>query len=172
MIQGPPDVYLGGADMYSSLRLRTLAAVSIVAVAMSACATGQPSPRPTVAAGSGTVQITLQEWAVVAASTSVAAGEVTFQVTNTGPDDVHEFVVLKTDLGPGELPVDADGAVTESGAGIEVVDEIEDIRVGDTQALTVTLAAGRFVLLCNIYDETEKEAHYKMGMRIALDVTD
>jgi uncharacterized cupredoxin-like copper-binding protein len=155
--------------------LRTLAAGSIVALAISACATGQPSPSPTatptVAAGTGTVQVTLQEWAVVPASTSVAAGEVTFQVTNTGPEDVHEFVVLKTDLDPGGLPVDADGAVTESGAGIEVVDEIEDIPVGETQALTVTLAAGKYVLLCNIYDETEKEAHYKMGMRIAFDVT-
>ena len=96
---------------------------------------------------------------------------VTFQVTNTGPEDVHEFVVLKTDLDPGALPTDANGAVTEDGAGIEVVDEIEDIPVGQTQELTVTLEAGKYVLLCNIYDETEKEAHYKMGMRIAFDVT-
>jgi uncharacterized cupredoxin-like copper-binding protein len=158
--------------MHPSLRSRTLAAVSIAAVAMSACATGQPSPSPTAAAGAGTVQVMLQEWAVVPASTSVAAGEVTFQVTNTGPDDIHEFVVLKTDLDPGALPVDANGAVTEAGAGIEVIDEIEDIPVGETQAVTVMLAAGTYVLLCNIYDETEKEAHYKMGMRTALDVTD
>jgi uncharacterized cupredoxin-like copper-binding protein len=96
---------------------------------------------------------------------------VTFQVTNTGPEDVHEFVVLKTDLDPGALPVDANGAVTESGAGIEVVDEIEDIPVGETQSLTVTLAAGKYVLLCNVYDETDKEAHYKMGMRAQFEVT-
>ncbi len=117
------------------------------------------------------MQITLQEWAVVPASTSVAAGEVTFQVTNAGPEDVHEFVVLKTDLDPGALPVDANGAVTESGTGMEVVDEIEDIPVGETRSLTVTLAPGKHVLLCNIYDETEKEAHYVMGMRIAFDVS-
>ncbi len=98
---------------------------------------------------------------------SAPAGSVTFAVTNTGPEDVHEFVILKTDLDPGALPVDANGAVTETGAGIEVVDEIEDIPVGSSQELTATLAAGKYVLLCNIYDETEKEAHYKMGMRIA-----
>ena len=97
---------------------------------------------------------------VVPAATSAAAGEVTFRVTNKGPEDIHEFVVLKTDLGPGALPVDADGAVTETGAGIEVIGEIEDIPVGQTQDLTVTLVTGKYVLLCNIYDATEKEAHY------------
>ena len=32
--------------------------------------------------------------------------------------------------------------------GIEVIDEIEDIPVGETQELTVTLEAGNYVLLC------------------------
>ena len=98
---------------------------------------------------------------------SAPAGSVTFTVNNTGPEDVHEFVILKTDLDPGALPVDANGAVSENGAGIEVVDEIEDITVGATKDVTATLAAGKYVLICNIYDEAEKEAHYKMGMRIA-----
>src|SRR4026209_2020233 len=48
----------------------------------------------------GTVAVALQEWAVLRAPDSVPAGTVTFQVTNTGPEDVHEFVVLKTDLDP------------------------------------------------------------------------
>jgi uncharacterized cupredoxin-like copper-binding protein len=151
---------------------RTIAGVSIVALALSACTAGPASPSPIADAGPATVQVTLQEWAVVPASTSAAAGDVTFEVTNSGPEDVHEFVVLKTDLDPGALPVDATGAVTESGAGIVVVDEIEDIPVGETQALKVTLAVGKYALLCNIYDETEMEAHYTMGMRIAFEVTD
>ena len=156
---------------------RVLAAVSVVALAIAACSAGQGSPSPAAASpgssgGDGTaIQVGLQEWAVVPGSDSVAAGSVTFQVTNTGPDDVHEFVVLKTDLDAGALPVDENGAVTEEGEGIEVVDEIEDVAVGDTPVLTVTLAAGKYVLLCNIYDETEKEAHYKMGMRIGFTAT-
>ena len=81
-------------------------------------------------------------------------------------------MVLETDLDAGALPVDATGAVTEEGEGIEVVNEIEDVAVGATQELTVTLAAGKYVLLCNIYDETEKEAHYTMGMRTAFIVGD
>jgi len=162
--------------MNARSRWRTLAAMSIVAVAGSACATSGASPAavspsPSAAAGSATVQVTLQEWAVVPAPASVAAGEVTFQVTNTGPADKHEFVVMKTDLDPGALPADDTGKVSESGTGMEVVDEIEDIAVGASPELKVTLAAGKYVLLCNIYDETEKEAHYKMGMRIAFNVT-
>jgi uncharacterized cupredoxin-like copper-binding protein len=163
--------------MHPAEKLRTVAAVSVIALSMSACATGPSSPSPTgvpsatAAAGASTIQVTLQEWAVVPVTTSVAAGDVTFQVTNTGPEDVHEFVVLKTDLAPAALPTDARGAVTETGTGIEVVDEIEDIAVGAAQDLTVTLEAGKYVLLCNIYDETEKEAHYKMGMRTPFEVT-
>ena len=101
---------------------------------------------------------------------SAAAGDITFAVTNTGPEDVHEFVVLKTDLDPASLPTDDTGAVDEAGAGIEVVDEIEDIPVGESQQLTAALEAGKYVLLCNIYDETEQEAHYTMGMRTSFTV--
>ena len=52
---------------------------------------------------------------------------------------------------------------------MEVVDEIEDIPVGETQ-VTVDLAAGSYVLICNIYSEDENEAHYAEGMRIAFTV--
>lgn len=161
--------------MAPAVRTRFVTTLAIIALAMSACATSQASPSSapsaTAAGGGSTVQVTLQEWAVVATTTSVVAGEVTFRVKNTGPEDIHEFVVLKTELDPGALPTDARGAVTETGAGIEVIDEIEDMAVGDEQDLAVTLEAGKYVLLCNIYDETEKEAHYRMGMRTPFDVT-
>jgi len=143
----------------------------LAALVLAACSSGSESPAPAgspPAAGSpaaGTVAVTLQEWAVVPASASAAAGDVTFQVSNTGPEDVHEFVVLKTDLDAGALPTDDTGAVVEAGEGIEVVDEIEDIPVGESQDLTVSLEAGKYVLLCNIYSEDEQEAHYQLGMR-------
>jgi hypothetical protein len=47
-----------------------------------------------------------------------------------------------------------------------VIDEIEDIPVGESQDLTVTLEAGDYVLICNIYSEDEQESHYMMGMHI------
>jgi len=150
-----------------------LAAASVVALAIAACGTGQGTSSPptdTPSVGPTTIEVTLQEWAVVPASVSVPAGDVTFQVTNSGPADLHEFVVLKTDLEHRALPVDANGAVTEAGGGMEVVKEVENVAVGTTQELIVSLAAGKYVLLCNIYDETEKEAHYAKGMSIAFTV--
>jgi uncharacterized cupredoxin-like copper-binding protein len=118
----------------------------------------------------GNVAVTLQEFAIAAAPASAPAGSVTFDVNNVGPNDVHEFVVIKTDLAPTELPVDDMGVVDEEGAGIEPVDEIEDIPVGDTPSLTVDLEAGNYVLICNIYSEDEQEAHYSEGMRIGFTV--
>jgi uncharacterized cupredoxin-like copper-binding protein len=117
-----------------------------------------------------TIDVTLQEFAVIPAQDSAPAGSITFQVENTGPDDVHEFVVIKTDLAPDALPTDENGAVDEGGEGMEVIDEIEDIPVGDTPSLTVDLDAGNYVLICNIWDEEEQEAHYQMGMRTGFTV--
>ncbi len=97
----------------------------------------------------------------------------TFDVTNEGPDDVHEFVVIKTDLAITDLPTDEDGAVDEGGGGMEVVDEIEDIPVGETPTLTVELDAGAYVLICNILQEEPDgtlEAHYSEGMRTGFTV--
>lgn len=145
---------------------RTVAAVIAVTSILAACGGGGASPAaPSPAGEASSVNVTLQEWAVVPDAASASAGTVTFTVINTGPEDVHEFVILKTDLDAGSLPVDATGTVTEEGEGIAVVDEIEDIPVGATQELTVTLEPGKYVLLCNIYSADEQEAHYKLGMR-------
>ena len=154
-------------------RARTGAAVLAVLL-LPACSPSASSPDASVGASDGgggsTVEVTLQEWAVVPAETSAPAGEVTFAVTNDGPDDIHEFVIIRTDLDPGDLPVDETGAVDESGEGMEVIDEIEDIPVGETQEVTVELEPGSYVLVCNIYSADEDEAHYAEGMRIAFDV--
>jgi uncharacterized cupredoxin-like copper-binding protein len=150
---------------------QVLAASAVLSLAMVGCTTAA-TPTPAGGGGATTVTVALQEWAVVPASDSAPAGDITFEVTNDGPEDIHEFVILKTDLEPGELPTDENGAVTEEGEGIEVIDEIEDIPVGETQEFTATLEAGSYVLLCNIWDEEEGEAHYTMGMRTAFSVTD
>lgn len=122
--------------------------------------------------GDGDVAVSLEEFAV-SAPASAAAGSVTFSVTNDGPEDVHEFVIIRTDLAATELPTDDDGVVLEDGEGMEVVDEIEDIPVDDTQTLTVDLEAGSYVLICNIL-QTEPdgslEAHYAVGMRTGFTV--
>lgn len=130
--------------------------------------------------GPTTVDITLQEWAVVPAADTAAAGDVTFNITNEGPDHPHEFVVVRTDLAADALPTDADGAVDEAGEGVEVVDEVEEIEVDASEELSVNLAAGSYVLLCNIVEQPgeehggevaeEMQVHYQLGMRAGFSV--
>ena len=151
----------------------SVAAVAVLGLMTGACSDddGESSESSGEGGGTtGTVDVTLQEFAVIPDTSSAPAGEVTFNVTNTGPDDVHEFVVFQTDLAPDALPTAEDGSVDEEGEGLELQDEIEDIAVGDTQSLTVDLAAGNYVLICNIYDADEQEAHYQEGMRVAFTV--
>lgn len=149
---------------------RLLAVMAAASLAIVGCTTGGASPSPTAGGGGATtVAVTLQEWAVVPAADSAPAGDITFDVTNKGPADVHEFVVIKTDLDAADLPTDADGVVEEAGGGMDVIDQTEDVPAGETQALTVTLAAGSYVLVCNIMGF---EAHYQMGMRTVFTVTE
>lgn len=116
----------------------------------------------------GTVEVTLQEFAVLPGVESAPAGDVTFDVTNTGPEDIHEFVVFATDLAPDALPTAADGSVDETGEGVELIGEIEDIPVDATQSTTLSLDAGNYVFICNIVEDEGGETivHYQQGMRI------
>lgn len=101
---------------------------------------------------------------------SIPAGNVTFGVTNAGPRYGHEFLVVKTDLDPAALPIRSNGVLRESEAGIEVVDQIPGIEVGGTQELMVSLAEGKYVLVCNVYDDTG--SHLARGMLTTLTVTE
>lgn len=123
--------------------------------------------------GGGTVKVVLQEFAVVPDVASIEHGKVTFAATNAGPDDPHELVVFKTDLGILNLPASAEGKVDEEGAGLTFIGEIEEFDPGKTGSATFDLAAGRYVLVCNIVqDEPDgtKESHYLKGMTIEFTV--
>jgi uncharacterized cupredoxin-like copper-binding protein len=120
--------------------------------------------------GGGTVAVTLQEFSIAVDPASISSGEVVFDASNDGPEDVHEFVVFRTELGPADLPTDETGSVVETGEGIELIGEIEDIPVGETMSVTLDLDAGSYVFICNIYDEDEQESHYQEGMRTSYTV--
>ncbi len=148
----------------SAMGGRSLAALAVLlGLVVSACSTAS-TPSPTV------VNVELKEWAVIPSTTSAPAGKVTFTATNTGPDDPHELVVIKTDLPAFELPTDANGKVDEEGAGVEAIGEIEEFDVGATESATFDLTSGSYVLICNIYDDAEKESHYKQGMLVTFTV--
>lgn len=151
-----------------------LPAIFAIAALVAACGGSSATPSAPATAGSTTVNVTLQEFAVIPDSASAPAGTVTFAATNKGPDDVHELVVIKTDLGPLELPTDADGKVLEDGDGMDVIGEVEDVEIGATERFSLDLAAGKYLLVCNIL-QTEPdgslESHYKMGMVATFEVT-
>jgi hypothetical protein len=173
--------------MVRRLSLGTVAGIlllALLATTLTACSKEEAAPgvtpapdvaAPAVASQASTVDVMLQEFNVVATPVSVPAGEVTFNTKTDGPDDVHELVIVKVDMALADLPTDKDGALIEDAEGLEVIDEIEDLKDGDTQDMTVELEAGSYVLVCNI-DKKEpdgsKESHFKMGMRSAFTVTD
>ena len=92
--------------------------------------------------------------------TSVPAGKVTFTFENTG-NRQHEMIVLKTDESADALKVGADNKVSEDAS----VGEISETDAGKTVTKTFDLAAGNYVLVCNI------EKHYSQGMKSAFTVT-
>jgi uncharacterized cupredoxin-like copper-binding protein len=113
--------------------------------------------------GGGGVGVTLADYSVSLDSTSLSAGDVTFNVTNDA-GQVHEFVVVQTDLAEDALPLDDGGDVDEESTEISPVDEIEDIEPGTSPSLAVTLEAGSYVALCNL------PGHYEQGMHAAFTV--
>lgn len=138
--------------------------IAVSALGLSAAGCGSASSSPSAASApapaEGSIPVSLTEWSVTPTSGTAPAGSVTFAVTNSGTQ-VHEFVVVKTDSKADALAV-VDNKIDE--LVLTPVDEIEDIAVGATPTLTVDLAAGHYVLLCNI------ETHYAQGMHADLDV--
>jgi uncharacterized cupredoxin-like copper-binding protein len=111
------------------------------------------------------IDVTLNEFSVVPNKSTAPAGSITFRATNEGPEDEHELVVIRSDLAPGDLPTADDGSVPED--EVDFVDEVEGLAVGASAEITVDLAAGKYVLICNIVeteDDGTIESHYQKGM--------
>jgi uncharacterized cupredoxin-like copper-binding protein len=149
----------------SPRRLIALIAGTFMIVGLTAC---DGDDGGSSGGGDDQVSVDLQEWAVVPDSDEGPPGEVTFSVHNVG-SETHEFVVIKTDIDPIELPTEPDGSVSESADGMEIVDEIEDINPGTNPDLTVDLDPGQYVLICNVVEGDE--SHYQNGMRTSFTAT-
>ena len=113
-------------------------------------------------ATSNNITGTLHEWVVEVDATTAAAGDVTFTITKEGTIG-HEFLVVKTDIAVGEIPLDGDH-FAEPTDGIEVINEIGEFAKGTTESLTVNLTPGTYQLVCNLPD------HYEAGMHISFKV--
>ncbi len=120
-------------------------------------AAGTPSPPPD--GGEGIV-VSLGEFNITPAIDQTEAGSVTFAVANDGAVD-HEFVVVRSDAAPDGLPTAA-GRADE--AQMEVVGRTETFAGGQTRDATFDLAAGSYLLICNL------PGHYQLGMTAAFTV--
>jgi uncharacterized cupredoxin-like copper-binding protein len=159
----------------ATVRPLGVSALCLTLVLLTACSSDTPEAPSTGAATSGSspspcgeipsaagggITVTEMDFAIEPASTSAPAGKVAFDIQNEGPQ-THEFVVFKTDLDPADLPTNADGTVDEEGAGVKHIDEIEDIAPCTSESLSVNLAAGNYVFICNL------PGHYASGMHTA-----
>jgi len=102
---------------------------------------------------SSLVQAKLSEFSVSFQPKTVPAGKVTFSVRNAGTVE-HELVVVRR--ARGTLPIKNYKALEPQGA---VVGEVEGIAPSKSGHVTLTLKAGRYLLICNV------PGHYQLGMR-------
>jgi uncharacterized cupredoxin-like copper-binding protein len=111
------------------------------------------------------IAVNQKDFAIALGKATAAAGTTTFVIHNAGPT-AHEFKVFRTDLPVDQLPTTATGDVNETGPGLtRVAATPATTSPGGTQQLTATLAAGRYVLICNL------PAHYRIGMHTVLVVS-
>jgi hypothetical protein len=121
----------------------------------------------------GEVEVTLTEFSVTTDKESVPEGPIDFDVKNEGERE-HEFLVIRTDTPPDDLPTNDDGSLDEDGPDVDVEEDLDDIEDGDDTSRTWDLEPGLYVLACNIVEEIDDEetSHFAEGMRTAFEVTE
>jgi uncharacterized cupredoxin-like copper-binding protein len=102
-----------------------------------------------------TIHVKLTDNTIQLVPGTAKTGRVTFEVNNAANGNTeHEFVALRTDMDDAHLPVHK-GVVTES--RFKKMGEVEDLAQGSTKRLSLKLAPGRYVLICN------RPGHYEMA---------
>jgi uncharacterized cupredoxin-like copper-binding protein len=152
-----------GANRMGRTRQTCVTAVTLV-IAVTACGSDRndAATAPGGGATSNDISGSVKEWEVAVDATSAQAGDVSFRIDNDGTTG-HEFLIVKTDIAPGEIPLDGDH-FPEDADGIEVIDEIGEFAKGTTETLDVTLEAGSYQLVCNL------PSHYANGMFTGFEV--
>ena len=91
----------------------------------------------------------------------VSSGKVNFVVRNTSASELHELLIVKTDLPLDQFADNADGTKIDE-TKLTGITEVGDIKPGNTGNLTLDLTPGRYVLFCN------QEGHFHAGMHAEL----
>jgi uncharacterized cupredoxin-like copper-binding protein len=138
--------------------LALVLAVLALVVPLTLARRHDPTPRGTP------VNVLLEDFTLRRDVDVVPAGTVRFRILNQGPT-THELSVIRTDRAPDKLPLQRDGlTINEDAPGMDFLDEAEGLDIGDRRTLALRLAAGNYVLYCNM------EGHYLGGMHAALTV--
>lgn len=147
-----------GVEMGMSRNVRGIVG-SLFVVGLAACGA---DPSDAGGGTSNTVRGFVTEWSVSVDAGSAMAGEVNFTIANDGSIG-HEFLVVKTDIEVGKIPLDGDH-FPEPAEGLEVIDEIGEFPQGTTESLTLMLEPGKYQLVCNL------PGHYAAGMHAGFEV--
>jgi len=125
-----------------------------IALTIAACAGAAETIPPDVDLG-----VTMKDYKVELSVDTVKAGSVKIGVRNAGGME-HSFELIKTDLPFDKLPTTGDAKAREDG----LVKQVKSIGVGKVSVVTADLAAGNYVVICNV------AGHYQLGMRVAFTV--
>ncbi|OQP84610.1 copper resistance protein [Rhizobium rhizosphaerae] len=107
--------------------------------------------------GGGPMTLTLDQ-------STIKAGETTFLVHNDAMSEEHEMVLVKLKSADQKIVADTvNGRVDEK--KLHSLGEVSELKPGADGKLTVKLAPGSYVLLCNI------KGHFQAGMHAMLTVT-
>jgi uncharacterized cupredoxin-like copper-binding protein len=114
--------------------------------------------------GMGTKDMPMAMLGITAEPGSVKAGRVTFEVTNSSKDMIHEMVVSPVADPSKPLPYDKSLAkVDEDAAGH--LGEVSELSPGQSGSLSLSLKPGTYILYCNV------PGHYALGMWTLITVT-
>jgi uncharacterized cupredoxin-like copper-binding protein len=133
----------------------SLALLLGIAMTVASCAGAAETIPPDV-----DLAVTMKDYRVEMNVTTLKAGTVKIGIKNAGGME-HSFELIKTELAFDKLPMDT-GAAKAKEDGL--VKQVKTIAVGKVATLTADLAAGKYVVICNV------AGHYQLGMRVALTV--
>jgi len=123
---------------------------------------GPGTPRGTAPPGGVAVNGTVREWRITLDVDKIKAGPVRFTTANLGTI-THEFVVIRTDYGDGQIPMDGD-RFNEDGEGVSSPGELGEFEPTIAKDTILDLTPGHYQVVCNL------PGHYHNGMHAELEV--
>jgi uncharacterized cupredoxin-like copper-binding protein len=122
----------------------------------STVATVTTTTAPPAPASPTSLEISLQDYAIVPAASVVPAGELVITVVN-GDRAPHDVTILRTALPASQLPT-AGISVDESDPALEILARTPRLDPLGTGTITTALGPGTYVLVCTVPHHYVREA--------------